>query len=86
MEKKKILSLHGFASSGRSAKAQFFRKKFKPFPQVEFHAFDFNPTPMDFKYMTITGLINRLRQYLLDHDLGSVSLIGSSMGALVGMG
>jgi pimeloyl-ACP methyl ester carboxylesterase len=85
MEKKTILFLHGFASSGQSTKAQFFREKFSALPQVEFHAFDFNPTPKDFEYMTITGLINRLRQYLLDHDQSNVRIIGSSMGALVGL-
>jgi uncharacterized protein len=85
MEKTTVLFLHGFASSGRSTKAQFFRAKFSALPQVEFHAFDFNPTPRDFEYMTITGLINRLRQYLLDHDRGNVRIIGSSMGALVGL-
>jgi pimeloyl-ACP methyl ester carboxylesterase len=85
MEEKTVLFLHGFASSGQSTKARFFREKFSALPQVEFHAFDFNPTPRDFEYMTITGLINRLRQYLLDHDRGDVSIIGSSMGALVGL-
>ena len=35
--------------------------------------------------MTITGMINRLRQYLCDHNLGNVSIIGSSLGALVGL-
>ncbi len=85
MEKKTILLLHGFASSAQSAKAQYLGGRFKALPQVEFCAFDFNPTPTDFEYMTITGLINRLRQYLLDHHRGNVSIIGSSMGALVGL-
>jgi hypothetical protein len=35
--------------------------------------------------MTVTGMINRLRQYILDHELNDVHLIGSSMGALVGI-
>jgi pimeloyl-ACP methyl ester carboxylesterase len=80
-----ILLLHGFASSGRSTKARFFAEKFEPLPQVHFHALDFNPAPTDFEYMTVTGLVNRLRQYVLDHDLGDVSLIGSSMGSLVAL-
>ena len=80
-----ILLLHGFASSGRSTKARFFAEKFGPLPRVLFHALDFNPTPTDFEYMTVTGLVNRLRQYVLDHDLDDVSLIGSSMGSLVGL-
>jgi len=85
MDKKTILLLHGFASSGRSAKAQYLGEKFKALPQVEFHAIDFNPTPTDFEYMTVTGMINRLRQYVLDHCLENLSLIGSSLGGLVGL-
>ena len=85
MDRVTVLLLHGFVSSGRSAKAQFFGEKFSALSQVEFRAFDFNPIPKDFEYMTITGLINRLRQYLLDCNLGNVSIIGSSLGALVGL-
>jgi hypothetical protein len=83
MKRKTVLLLHGFASSAKSAKAQFFREKLKTCPEVEFQAIDFNPTPKDFETMTVTGLINRLRQYLLDRSPGSVSLIGSSLGGLV---
>lgn len=85
MEKTTTLFLHGFASSGQSTKAQFFREKIKTLPQVEFHAIDFNPTPRDFEYMTTTGLINRLRQYALDHHLGKVNIIGSSYGGLIAL-
>jgi len=85
MDKKTILFLHGFASSGQSTKAQYFAEKFKALPQVEFHAIDFNPMPKDFEYLTVTGMINRLRQYVLDHHLEKVSLIGSSLGGLVGL-
>ncbi len=84
---KTTLFLHGFASSGQGTKAQYLRQKFSALPQVDFHAFDFNPTPQDFEYMTITGLVNRLRQYLLDQRLAAtdVNIIASSMGALVGL-
>jgi pimeloyl-ACP methyl ester carboxylesterase len=85
MEKKTILLLHGFASSAGSAKSRFFGEKLRALSQVNFHAFDFNPTSKDFEYMTITGMINRLRQHVLDHNLGDVSIIGSSLGALVGL-
>jgi pimeloyl-ACP methyl ester carboxylesterase len=85
MTKETVLLLHGFASSRNSRKAQYLREKFKPLPGLEFLAFDFNPTPVDFEYMTITGMINRLRQYLLDSGGESVFLVGSSMGALVGL-
>jgi pimeloyl-ACP methyl ester carboxylesterase len=80
-----VLLLHGFASSGNSGKAQFLREKFKAMPDVPFHPFDFNPTPTDFEYVTVTGMINRVRQYLLDRGREQVLLIGSSMGALVGL-
>jgi len=85
MDRQTILFLHGFASSGQSTKAQYFREKFKALPQVEFHAIDFSPTPRDFEYMTVTGMINRLRQYVLDHRLENLSLIGSSLGGLIGL-
>lgn len=85
MAQQTILYLHGFASSGQGTKAQYFRRKFEPLPQVAFHAVEFNPTIQDFEFMTITGAINRLRQYLLDHPPGRLGLIGSSLGALIGL-
>jgi pimeloyl-ACP methyl ester carboxylesterase len=84
VEKKQILYLHGFASSAQCTKARYLREEFKAL-QVEFHAVDFNPTPNDFEHMTTTGLINRLRQYVLDHHLGNISIIGSSYGGLVAL-
>lgn len=83
VEKKTILFLHGFASSGQSTKARYFGEKFEALPLVEFHAMDFNPTPRDFEYVTTTGLIDRLRQYVLDRALRTISIIGSSYGGLV---
>lgn len=85
MSKKVVLFLHGFASSGRGAKAEYLRERFGSYPGGEFHALDFNPTPKDFEYLTVTGMVNRLRQYVWDHDLKVCGLIGSSMGALVGL-
>jgi pimeloyl-ACP methyl ester carboxylesterase len=80
---KTILFLHGFASSARTTKAQYLQKKLEPLPRVAFHALDMNPTPIDFEYMTTTGLINRVRQYILDHELAPLSIVGSSFGGLV---
>ena len=77
--------LHGFPSSGKSSKAAYFQQKFAVLPEVGFHAFDFNPTPRDFEYLSVTGMIHRLRQYILDHELQNPLLIGSSMGALVAL-
>ena len=85
MEQQTILYLHGFASSGQSTKARYFRENLKALPQVEFHAIDFSPAPKDFEYVTTTGRINRLRQYVLDHDLRNVSIIGSSYGGLIAL-
>ena len=85
MPEQTILLLHGFASSGDSSKGQFIGRELSRYPKVRFHAFDFNPSPKDFEYVTVTGMINRVRQYWLDHDLDGASIIGSSMGALVGL-
>jgi pimeloyl-ACP methyl ester carboxylesterase len=85
MTTKNAILLHGFPSSAKSSKAKYFRERFEHVPGGAFHAIDFNPTPRDFEYLTVTGMINRLRQYILDHNLEDVRLIGSSMGALVGL-
>jgi pimeloyl-ACP methyl ester carboxylesterase len=85
MARKTILLLHGFASSGQSTKAQYLQEKIRTVPQVAFDAFDFNPTPKDFEYLTITGMIDRLRQYVLDRHLGLMSFVCSSLGGLVGL-
>jgi hypothetical protein len=85
MKKSTILHLHGFLSSAQSTKARFFRERFDALPDVAFHAIDFNPTPRDFETMTTTGLINRVRQFVLDHSIGETSIIGSSFGGLVGL-
>jgi pimeloyl-ACP methyl ester carboxylesterase len=85
MAEQTILFLHGFASSARGTKALYLGERCSALPEVAFHAVDFNPTPTDFAYMTTTGLINRLRQYILDRDLGTVHLIGSSYGGLIAL-
>jgi len=85
VRKETVIHLHGFASSARSAKARYLAERFSEFPEVRFLIPDFNPTPGDFKYLTITGMINRLRQWILDHELDTFSMIGSSMGGLVAL-
>ena len=85
MNNRLVLYLHGFVSSGQGTKAQYFRRKFESMPHTGLHAFEFNPTARDFEFMTITGLICRLRQYLLDSNHHDVSIIGSSLGALVAL-
>lgn len=80
---RQVLFLHGFASSAQSTKARYFRQKFESLPQTECHTIDFNPTPRDFEYVTTTGMVNRLRQYVLDRHLDAFYIIGSSYGGLV---
>jgi len=82
---KHIIYLHGFASSAKGTKAQYLRPRLEVMPDVVFHAIEMAPTPIDFTYQTVTGMINRLRQYILDRELAEVSLIGSSMGGLVSL-
>ena len=82
---KTIVYLHGFLSSAQSTKARFLRPRLEAFPDVTFHAIDFNPTPLDFETMTTTGQINRLRQYVLDYDLHNLHLVGSSFGGLIAL-
>jgi hypothetical protein len=60
MTREKILLLHGFISSGQSTKARYLGKRLVTMPEVAFHAIDFNPTPQDFAYMTVTGRIERM--------------------------
>jgi uncharacterized protein len=80
-----LIYLHGFASSANGRKAQYLRPLLSDRSYATFHAVEFSPTPSDFEYLTITGMINRLRQYILDRELTDVCLIGSSMGGLVGL-
>jgi len=85
MGQKNIMFLHGFASSGKGTKGNYLLRRFEKYPDVEFRAFESTPTPKDFEYMTITGMINRLRQFVLNERLEPFMLVGSSFGALVGM-
>jgi uncharacterized protein len=80
-----ILYLHGFATSANGRKAQYLRPRFAAHPDAAFHALEFSPSPADFEYLTVTGMINRLRQFILDHNWRDVYLIGSSMGGLVAL-
>jgi pimeloyl-ACP methyl ester carboxylesterase len=85
MTKRTILHLHGFASSGHSAKALYLKEQLGGIPGVEFLVPDFNPTTRDFEFLTVTGMINRLRQYILDHNLGNISFSASSLGCLIAL-
>jgi len=80
-----VLYLHGFLSSAQSTKARFLREHLEALPDVTFRAIDFNPTPADFEHMTTTGQIDRLRQYVIDHGLRDLRLVGSSFGGLIAL-
>lgn len=80
---KTIIHIHGFASSARSTKAKYLGEHMESVRGAEFYAFDMNPTPTDFRYLTTTGAIGRLRQVVLDRRPEDLSLIGSSFGGLV---
>ncbi|MDZ7844274.1 MAG: YqiA/YcfP family alpha/beta fold hydrolase [Anaerolineales bacterium] len=85
MDQQTVVYLHGFASSPEGEKGKFFQKNIVDLNNVRYLAINFNPTPQDFRMLTITGMINRLRQFLLDHDVIRPLLIGSSLGGLVGL-
>jgi pimeloyl-ACP methyl ester carboxylesterase len=82
---KTIIFLPGFASSANLDKAQYLTQRFEERVEVRFHAFEFTPTPKDFEFLTFTGMISRLRQYILDQQLNDVSLIATSKSALVAL-
>ncbi len=85
MTERTIVFLHGFASSARSSKVEYLEPRLASSSTARFLAVDFNPTPRDFEFMTVSGMIDRLRQFLVDRGLEPVSLIGSSLGALVAL-
>ena len=82
MSKQTIIYLHGFLSSAQGTKANYLEARLS---DVSFHAVEFNPTPRDFEFMTVTGQINRLRQYILERQFETVKLIGSSLGGQVAL-
>jgi len=87
LTKETVIYLHGYGSCGgiEKGKAQFLHEKFQAYPQIDFYAIDFNPTPVDFQYHTITGMIDRLRQYVIEREFDTITLIGISQGANVAL-
>ena len=85
MPVKDLIFLHGFASSANSTKARYLAKRLSGVPGVRFLVPDFNPTPRDFEYLTVTGMLNRLRQYVFDYEANNLDLVASSLGALVAL-
>jgi pimeloyl-ACP methyl ester carboxylesterase len=85
MLQRKVLYLHGFGSSGKTSKAQLLKSRLEGMPGVNYNAFEFTPTPLDFQYLTITGMVNRLRHELAHSSFDKLVLVGSSLGALVAL-
>lgn len=80
---KTVIHIHGFASSARSTKAKYLAEQMESVRGAEFYALDMSPTPTDFRYLTTTGAIARLRQVVLDRQPENLSLVASSFGSLV---
>lgn len=80
---KTILHLHGFASSSRSTKAKYLGPRVESVQGAEYYAFDMNPTPTDFKHLTTSGAIGRVRQFVLDKQVETLSFVASSYGGLL---
>ena len=80
-----VIYLHGFASSAQNSKGLKLLNKSETTNNISFISFDFNPKASDFSNMTITGMINRLRQFILDREISNCYLVGSSLGGLVAL-
>ncbi len=82
MTRRRLVYLHGFASSARSSKATYLASRAGP-EGLTVHAPDLNAP--DFETLTMSRMIEQVRQ---DLDAGSeepVTLVGSSLGALVAL-
>jgi pimeloyl-ACP methyl ester carboxylesterase len=87
MDKEIVIFLHGFATLGgiKSGRGLYFYEKFASHLSIDFYAIDFNPTPKDFQSHTITGMIDRLRQFIIERGFGKINLIAISQGANVAL-
>lgn len=82
---KNLIYLHGFASNDKAYKAGYLKSKFANYDDVIFHTPNFNKSSQDFKYKTISGMIGRLRQYILIKELDNPYLIASSLSGVVAL-
>lgn len=71
------LYLHGFASSPKSAKAQFLKHQFEQVGQT-LHILDLNQG--DFEHLTLTRQIAQAVEWMQERD--RITIIGSSLGGL----
>jgi uncharacterized protein len=72
-----VVYLHGFASSSRSTKATFFADRLRPHG-VTLAAPDLNLP--DFRTLTLTRMLGRVRDELQSLTTGPATLVGSSLG------
>jgi len=82
---KNLIYLHGFASNDKAFKAIFLKNKLADYHEVSFHIPNFNTDIQDFKYKTISGMIGRLRQYILSKEIDNPYLIASSLSGIVAL-
>lgn len=82
---KTVLYLHGFSSSSTAAKARYLSDRLDGMSGTRFLAPDFNPERTDFEYLTVTGMIDRLRQFAIDHNVHEPLIVASSLGCLVAL-
>lgn len=78
-----IVYLHGFASSPKSSKANFFREALEKYG-VSFHIPDLNVP--DFEHLTLTAMLEKVAETINDlSDDRQVVVMGSSMGGLTAL-
>lgn len=77
-----IIYLHGFASSPTSKKAQYFKQRLAEM-SIPLQVPDLNVP--SFEELTLTAMLEKVAEVVRMSPPGPVYLIGSSMGALVGL-
>ena len=77
-----LLYLHGFASSPQSSKARFFVERARA-AGLPADCPDLNQP--DFGTLTVTRMIERVRDAAAAMPAGPVALVGSSLGAFVAL-
>ena len=75
-----VFYLHGFASSPKSSKAQFFNERLEE-RGIKFHIPDFNQP--DFRSLTVSRMLQQLEKRIAAIPPRPVVLIGSSLGGFL---
>jgi pimeloyl-ACP methyl ester carboxylesterase len=81
MSDRRLIYLHGFASSAQSSKGAYLAARAAP-ERLAFLAPDLNEP--EFSTLTISRMVEQVRR-LVDAEESPVTLVGSSLGALVAM-